>query len=393
MWVVLEYISCEKAHLLTSDFRIFYIDWIEEVRNQKGTFHELWSFIRTKEHLLRFSEGLNGVTSRFKVQTYRRRRPASLTYAEAFSIIAGKQCSVHRDRFLAICGFLDIGSHIDLALKIPKEADAACLFVAWKCLESGDYTPLLLVPGFSSFEEPEVAGHSWLIGHQKIFGLPGNELGSQTSAPHDPVIIRNNAVRPRLEHVGSIEQMRNFGFYGMDPIEQLLNIVDCILAWHGCRATGFLPAIRRVFHFTSDSNPGEAHLEEDVAPLLKNLKSSTNQSQEDRLQQVSKLAELLDISLDNARRHNDGWLAGNTLCLVRCRGCNTLSTIQLYLFRGRSPETQVQIYRIPGLGFEKSYPNGVGVLLSGKKIVGRMLYGTPSCSCKSMDLMDFVEIE
>jgi hypothetical protein len=53
----------------------------------------------------------------------------------------------------------------------------------------------------------------------------------------------------------------------------------------------------------------------------------------------------------------------------------------------------VQIYRIPGLGFENSYPNGVGVLLSGKRIVGRMFYGTPSCSCKPMDLMGFVEIE
>ena len=223
-----------------------------------------------------------------------------------------------------------------------------------------------------------------------MLGLPGNELGPLISAPHDPVIIRDNALRPRLEHVGSIERMRKFGFFGMDPIEQLLNIVDCILTWHGCSAMSFLLAIRRIFHFTSNLTPIEPQFEEDIATLLGNLASSTNQSQEDRLQQTSELSELLGLSLDNPRRYHEAWIAGNTLCLARCRGCNTLSTIRLYLFCGRSPETQMQIYRIPGLGLGKSYPNGVGVLLSGKRIVGRMLYGIPSCPCKQMD---FVEIE
>jgi hypothetical protein len=62
------------------------------------------------------------------------------------------------------------------------------------------------------------------------------------------------------------------------------------------------------------------------------------------------------FSLDTAN-------AGNTMCLVRCNGCNTSSAFRLYLYHGKILDQRPRVYRIPGLQYEESYRGGVGVVV------------------------------
>jgi len=97
-----------------------------------------------------------------------------------------------------MCGFLNLGYHTEISLQILKDAVGVCRWVPWKCLETGDYTPLLLVLFYLSFRESEIPGFSWLVGYEKMTGMLGNQLRPLKLAPNDPVIIRDNKVRPCL---------------------------------------------------------------------------------------------------------------------------------------------------------------------------------------------------
>ena len=56
-----------------------------------------------------------------------------------------------------------------------------------------------------------------------------------------------------------------------------------------------------------------------------------------------------------------------------------------YLFRlvcwDPSKLASAELYRIPGLFFDASVENGVGIVMSGEERIGYMLFGTPACDC------------
>ncbi len=47
-----------------------------------------------------------------------------------------------------------------------------------------------------------------------------------------------------------------------------------------------------------------------------------------------------------------------------------------------------QVYRIPGLLYDETVPDGVGLVLCGGTIIGKMQYGTPACGCRRSQLVE-----
>lgn len=103
MWVLLEYLVSKTVHPVTSDYRIF----LYEDGPAIVTFSELWGFFTDRKGHLLESKAVD-THSRFQAVRHQILRETTLTYAQAFSLIADEQCSYHRDRFLALCGFLDL---------------------------------------------------------------------------------------------------------------------------------------------------------------------------------------------------------------------------------------------------------------------------------------------
>jgi hypothetical protein len=405
MWVMLEYIKSPEVHLLTSDFRIFYNEsdndhLFDAKAATNGSFSDLWDwFLCKKERWPASATVFPGRFSFVDLQMFRRVRTSGLTYAEAFSIVAGKQCAIYRDRFLALCGFLNLGSNAELSIEIPKDSAGVCLWVAWKCLEAGDYTPLLLVPFSGSYREKEVPGFSWLVGHEKMIELEGNQLGPLESPPDNKTIIRDNRVRPCLERVGSIEDVRGIGNFGMDAFEQFLKVTEFIQEWHGCFALPFVSAIRRIYSLSSPSHTSDRSLLESfvsekpefegrLLTLLQNLRSTSDGNPEVRLRYITILSELLNLDLHENGRMFQDWNAGNTICLVRCDHCKMSFTCRFYRYPGKSLEIQSRVFRIPGLKYGRSFRGGVGLVISDNRIVGRMMYGVPACDCKLIEIVD-----
>ena len=53
-----------------------------------------------------------------------------------------------------------------------------------------------------------------------------------------------------------------------------------------------------------------------------------------------------------------------------------------------APKRFAQVYRIPGLLYDDSIPEGVGLVIKGKGIIGKMQYGMPACSCHKRELVE-----
>lgn len=396
MWVVLEYLQCDTVHLMTSDFRIFYYDESPTC----GTFTELWRWFSCREGHLVGSKAVD-IFSRANLANLRRNRTATLTYAEAFSLLADKKCANYRDRFLALFGLLRPAlSYNDTSLSLPPDPVEACRWVAWECLRAGDYSPLLLVPFSRSYREAEVSRSSWLIGHEKMIQLPGNELGPMTFPPEDQKILRENRVRPRLQLVGPVMEIRKaYSFTADDDFPEICRVVDCTLEWQGCGVRTFLAAMRSTYQFDSShdtggqgllhsSDAGISDSEERLLGLLQMLRSSSDQPLKERLGLFSDLVDLLGLEVE--KKGFRLGRAGYALCLVFCENCRTASVFRLYLYPGKDTGYPLRLYRIPGLQYGNSYRNGVGLVVSNKRVVGRMLYGIPACGC---DVREIVEID
>jgi hypothetical protein len=129
---------------------------------------------------------------------------------------------------------------------------------------------------------------------------------------------------------------------------------------------------------------------------LQEIQSNSADDSENHDKIVSDLAELLGLATDP--NNNDTIKtsslavgnAGNYVCLVRCNGCNVPFVCRLYFYYGKPFAPYPKVYRILGLQYTVSYPNGVGLIISNDHIVGRMMFGSPSCECK---LMEIVEIK
>jgi hypothetical protein len=72
---------------------------------------------------------------------------------------------------------------------------------------------------------------------------------------------------------------------------------------------------------------------------------------------------------------------------VSCKFCERLSIFRLTLWEKHTPEAS-QIYRIPGLLYDETVPEGVGLVICGRKIIGKMIYGTPACECHKLEIVD-----
>jgi hypothetical protein len=75
------------------------------------------------------------------------------------------------------------------------------------------------------------------------------------------------------------------------------------------------------------------------------------------------------------------------LARIRCKFCARRSLFRLRAWEEPKPEI-AQVYRIPGLLYDKTVPEGVGLVICKKRILGKMTSGTPACECHRSELVE-----
>ena len=394
MWVCLECTSSKRVYLLSKENNVashFFRSMEGRMVGHVGTHMRSLDRETFLAECKRLDLDHLSIGSLSNIQRIR----AKLTLGAVYVIIAGKQCRTYRDRFVAACSFLNIGSYREVSAQLPRGQIEACLWLSHKCLDQGDYTPLLLAPS-SAGDEPEIPGARWMKGHKQM-SVSTWRLGRITKAAKDSVILRQGKVMPKLELVGNITKWEYFTFTG-DATERFTYILDWLLAATDASADKILLTMPRIYHFHSWKHKTGPRTTKSFNALLQQFKvANWADNHEKRSEIVTSIISLLRLSECvvsgrssllhyTAVMEKRFFVDKHALVIAHCPTCHESALQRVALWQ--APKGQAKLYRIPGLSFWRTLPNGVGLVMDGTKTVGRMIYGTPTCGCHNLELVE-----
>ncbi|KAM7203299.1 hypothetical protein V8F33_002290 [Rhypophila sp. PSN 637] len=318
------------------------------------------------------------------MEAWKGRPDKDKTFGGAIYIMGMKQCRDPRDKYISLGGMI--------GLSVAVIAFDCFFSMAIHALASGDYTPLLLNPISNETSDSRAP---WL--------------------PHSLDIIKDGVIQPQLESVGVVEWFERATF------EEAPEIVFTYVAIQILRSSGAGPVkfwpIKLMgkgccHHETDSSNlfsqyPALRQLLESFSTLMQTGNThghstmlGNNVEMLDLAREMIKLLQLDRPGKQSAdsrmsiTHHEAQWYLDRydrkveSLCRVRCKFCAQRSLFRLVLWKDPVPEV-TQVYRIPGLLFDETIPEGVGLVVTRGAPVGKMLYGTPACACHKSERVNF----
>jgi hypothetical protein len=444
MWVSIEYAFCRQACVYTADDIII---WHRRRENFFDSF--TWLFENFQRKLAECVEelGLAEFSHIFDkvpvpllgplldMRKNVQKQQGELSFGEALAFVAGRASTCYRDRYLAMSGFLSLGDYSQSLQSLPMEANKACLSLARMCLTKGDFSPLLMLRR-SEVSDPEAR---WLVGHQAM-SWEMWDLGSLEHNPEETFVSfqpsPSNMVTMRDLHlVGEVIEYRVMkfpelgkGFY--TPISTFNVVIKLVLSHYNndtSKANSIQKTLQRIYGLPEYLRPRPCY-NKDYSYHFHRHEFSTDFCGRpmrsrcctcfEHSRSAPSLEELLRILLNRDASQTaeiaediahilgyDIWFKGptsilNTLlyagnplhqaeayndCIltVKCPGCQRFFLYRASVLKG--VVESAQLYRIPGLGYKSSSQNGVGFLVSNNEVVGRMIYGTPACDCKTLE--------
>jgi hypothetical protein len=360
--------------------------WQAEVAKQ-GSAHQTEQMVGMGNNLVPWQLGpLESVRSQ-------NMKGVQTTFANAHELLARRCVTIPRDFFHALLGILKLKI---TEPELSTDTKEALLQVARACMAEGDFSPLFMIPGSAQAEPgPEaLRSHGYL-------DLLTFAMGDQTSPPtFSDMRFRSGNPIIQAEEIGTVGSTRRIDpTRGMFPpftmlarlaLESTGIDVDAFVKTIGGRLYGQDPA--KIFRRLKEGNRMR-----ELADLLKQLYDSFPESSDDITKRV---AEIMGLSNSSGNNPLTGGLSplhhlqthGGTLHLaargvvatVNCSKCHRDFLIRVGLLKAPSQVLGVKAYRVPGMKYGFTHKGGAGFLLNDGHIVGRILWGTPTCDCEKL---------
>jgi len=436
MWVTLEYIQSNKVMILTEDYCLCNMDaqelchlldathskWVKDRSNSDVTL-AIWAQRTTLKRMVSWTD----------METWKTRHDMPQTLGAAIAVLGHRQCRHPRDYYLALGKML--GFQPENALVLIKDSFHYYLSLAAHSLREGDYTPLLLIP-----QDGEKMDHRapWLHGHS-IMTWKLWDMGRCHRHAASRQIIRNGKIQPRLESVGVLEWFEYYDFGG-DAALVVDDVASKIVRASGKSADAMVEAADRIFPLDEmkavnmkwdnakeeedeekkemqDGKPiaasSQAYNLTRVQTLLNDYSTLVFQQAghkktvRKRMDLAKKMATALKLGKKGkyASESRLEAASGEAQWFVReygrsmegigqvfCIACGMRSIFRLTVWEPPPPEAAT-VYRIPGLVYDDAVPEGVGMVVLGKRVVGKMMYGTPACECKRMEFVELGDVD
>jgi hypothetical protein len=415
MWVSLEYAKCNRACIYTIEGDIILGDgkFMQDSFSSylEGFQQEIRAIISSVDgYVFRnlFRQLPMPIIGLFAEMRRNLKTPQPiLSFGEALEFIAARKCRDYGDRFIAMCGFLRLGSHAEQPSGFSKNPTNACLWVARRCLEHGDYSPLLVIGDRC---EPEVPGAHWLIGHQNMsFGMW--KLGSLTSQPERQIILQDDRVSLDLDFIGSLETLYRLPHADNNTVfNQIASFILSDSLYQS--AALFVSALGRIYAVPPSLQSAgmpvglvdyvrlQPNFVRHLEMLLNEYVLARSANHSDRCLGISvsligllRLSQPFHGSLHSYSRLSQFQFQSpifacyeDVIAFIRCGGCNRQFPYRFTLLRRKLRDAK--LYRIPGLAYKLSSLNGIGLVISENQIVGRMVFGSPACSCKTREVIE-----
>ncbi|KAK4220358.1 hypothetical protein QBC37DRAFT_445644 [Rhypophila decipiens] len=365
--------------------------WEQELKKHK-TVYELEQKVQIGRNLVPWNLGpLAGVKALKRT-----------SFAMAFALLAKRECRDASDFLWALSGIVTATPQLPFRNDVRTEIAE----LARGCLEAGDFSPLLTMPDLGDDGDPRAhPDYALNAGYNDVFTW---ELGEQINGPTfaDELTFSQdrNMLTVRLEKMGRVimvhqangggttgDPMRNFSRCAAMTLELTGPSFEEFVASIGTRlyglsyelirqnleTTGNLAAVEDALKARYDS-PGRRH---DWWPIegpqgAEWLASVLSLSSISGDEPESRLASCL------GRYNTMHGREFNHVVGIICTTCLQTSPFRVCAFGPSAAALHgANAYRIPGLQYRMSIPNGMALLEKKGRIVGRMMWATPACQC------------
>ncbi|KAH8596875.1 hypothetical protein B0O99DRAFT_618832, partial [Bisporella sp. PMI_857] len=345
-----------------------------------------------------------------------------MTLGASYEILLDKDCTVHHDLFYALLGLT--GHVLPPGFTLKEEDIDACRQISFLCINAGDYSPLLIQPFPKELEESKDIIPRWLKGY-KYYSIHTWAIGHELSPPQYPPKVINGKVTLDLEQVGVVRWSHRFGFDLEDAgITCFLAIITHVFAITGRDIDEFVHTVgTRIYGMDTPEILKRLSTPEHHAILVSAfdwldgyayidgfaMREAIQKSEGIQKRNViRKLASAMGLStnvLSQGKNFRNNYnttpleyamFGGGTphnwrfCCLVTaaCRGCGKHALFRIGAWEDPSSMLGSTLYRIPGLEYDLTLKNGIGMAVKDGRILGRMLYGTPACACHEIEVVE-----
>lgn len=330
---------------------------------------------------------------------WRARADKVVDYGRAFSLLARRACRSDRDFFHALRGV--VPGRQDGPLQTG--ARAACRQVAVRCLEAGDYSPLLITPWLGARDFRNDRGWSERMGYNDIVSWP---LGFRVSPPalHGSFRFEGEMPVVELETIGTVRTIRRFLHPDQDA--NFANVARAVLDHTGPDVDDFVETLGTRLY---DQDKGEimarlATLNRREAleiALQKQYDVAHRHWPLDGFRGSKWVADTMGLSnpslpshkgqtpFEYLQHHGSSMHLAHWQAIIEamCPACHDSFLFRAALYESPTEVRGAVAYRIPGLQYHLTRPEGVGLLVKNGKIVGRMAWACPTCPCHQREMV------
>ncbi|KAG5804072.1 hypothetical protein H9Q74_013831 [Fusarium xylarioides] len=399
VWTAMEFIRSERVRMMISNYTYFpdlddpaflgqvFKAWKDEVRQHEKV-HDLERKVQMGKNQVPWSLGTLRQAKLLK----------RMNFAMATALLCKRGCRDRMDFLHALRGIVRAKSFKPNSSDFKKEYYR----IAWECLKVGDYSPLLITPFMGAIER-RGPGHWSEFGYSDVFTWQlGQEVNPPTLGKYTTFNDTEQRVTLHVEDIGTVSIVGRPERGSM--IQAFSSAAKLALEIDGPDVRDFIAALGRT-HTGSASTTMEILEEKNQVDRLQRVLNRLYNSPEvptwplDGKDNIKWLADVLSFSKlrpgddqtvlgDNAARF------GTIHCRpydytvgITCTGCNKMFAHKVGSFVLPTELRNVRAYRIPGLKYLCSEKDGLAILIQGDKIVGRMIWATPACSCRKTDVV------
>ncbi|VUC25626.1 unnamed protein product [Clonostachys rosea] len=325
-------------------------------------------------------------------------KDGSVLFGIAYELLSHRCVTIRRDFFHGILGILKTDLEESA---LSQDFNQAMQQVAVSCLKKGDFSPLLMIPATAQEELDErdlrSTGYmdicSWGIGEERSPAkFPNIELSSGS-----PVI--------QVECIGTVKSIWRLLPEELSHERNLTVLLRLVLEITGPKPEDFQTAVAVRLLGQEIEKVRERMLKENrtekLIQLLRRLEDTSRGGELEHgvASEIGETLGLTDLSLGGGHHrvvespigfmfsHGGTMHLSETgvMVVVNCMHCHQPFPIRAGLLKPASSLIGVKAYRIPGLRYRFTHQGGAGFLLQDGKMVGRFIWGIPTCSCPRIE--------
>lgn len=402
VWTAMEYIRSQRVRVMLKGYRLcddgddLFSHKVEHLWHEEGLrvgdIYELEHQAGLNRNLLPWQVGGLGTL---------RQQSQARNFGIAFERLALRGCTNPLDFYYAMLGLVGFEEHLQ------SDPRAARWQIIRRCLENQDYSPILMVPHgaylgdrfFQGFADMKAWGlgptvskaklHLSTRGTKAVFHAQSTGkisfLESSLFVPlgRDPVPIFTQPARIVLDFVGpDVEKFviaLGLRIFGINPYAVLQRLVR-IERYDSFRNT------LSILRTRSTPWPKDLVLQMIDDLGLRGMDLDPDQKLEDRRRQPSfwrqqtegiarwnPMAEFMLYSTGIHLEERSAFVG------MDCPGCSQVVLVRAAIYKQHSEVHDAIGFRIPGLQYERTLPDGAGILVKDENIVGRFIYCCPCC--------------